>query len=188
MNQASFTIRKTILLKELKNIAKALGRMTKANKQIVVELTITDDKLTIVIPGAKFELNCETKSTAKASLGFFYFKDIVETSKGLIIDALINDNTLKIGLANYKAQTTFFEDDSILKSIKLPINYTDWNILQMANKSYTIEELRFNNLEFEISYAKSRLAYNLSKAKEYLSIYGITLKELAELVDKKINI
>ena len=188
MNQASFIIRKTILLKELKNIAKALGRMTRANKQTVVELTITDDKLTIVIPGAKFELDCETKSTAKASLGFFYFKDIVETSKGLSFEAIINDNTIKIGLARFKAQTTFFEDDSILRSIKLPINYTDWHILQMDNKGYTIEELRFNNLEFEIYHAKNRLEYNISKAKEYLGVYGISTKEIEVFVSTKINI
>ena len=188
MNQASFSIRKSKLLNELKNVAKALGRMTKYNKQTVIELTITDNKLTIVIPGAKFELECETKSTAKASLGFFYFKDIVETSKGINIEVIVNDNAIKIGLAIFKAQTTFFEDDSILRSIKLPINYTDWHLLQMNNKGYTIEELRFNNLEFEIYHAKNRLQYNLSKAKEYLGIYGITSKELIDLVDKKINI
>jgi len=188
MNQASFTIRKTILLKELKNIAKALGRMTRANKQTVVELTITDGKLTIVIPGAKFELDCETKSTAKASLGFFYFKDIVETSKGLSFEAIIYDNAIKIGLASFKAQTTFFEDDSILRSIKLPINCTDWHLLQMNNKGYTIEELCFNNLEFEIYNAKNRLEYNISKAKEYLGVYGISTKEIEVFVSTKINI
>jgi hypothetical protein len=162
--------------------------MTKANKQTVVELTITDDKLTIVIPGAKFELDCETKSTAKAPLGFFYFKDIVETSKGLSFEVIINDNTIKIGLARFNAQTTFFEDDSVLRSIKLPINYTDWHLLQMDNKGYTIEELRFNNLEFEIYHAKNRLEYNISKAKEHLGVYGISTKEIEVLVSSKINI
>lgn len=188
MNQASFTIRKTKLLKELKNIAKALGRMSKANKLTVAELTITDGTLTIVIPGAKFELDCETKSTAKATLDFFYFKDIIETSKGANIEALINDNTIKIGITCYKAQTTFFEDDSILRSIKLPINYTDWHLLKMKNSGYTIEELRFNSLEFKIYHAENRLKYNLSKAKEYLGLYGVTAKEIADLVDKKLNI
>ena len=44
MNQANFTIRKTILLKEIKNIAKALGRRSKANMKTVIELTVTDGK------------------------------------------------------------------------------------------------------------------------------------------------
>jgi hypothetical protein len=188
MNQASFSIRKSKLLNELKNIAKALGRMTKYNKQTVIELTITDNQLTIVLPGAKFELDCDTKSTAKAALGFFYFKDIVETSKGINIEVIVNDNAIKIGLASFKAQTTFFEDDSILRSIKLPLNYTDWHLLRMDNKGYTIEELRFNNLESDIYYAKKRLTYNISKAKEYLEVYGFSTKELEVLVSKKIKI
>lgn len=188
MNQASFSIRKSKLLKELKNFAKALGRMSKSNKETVIELTITDNMLTLVIPGAKFELDCKTISTAKASLGFFYFKDIIETSKGVNIDVIVNDNTLKVGLAKFKAQTTFFENDSILRSIKLPINYTDWHLLQMGNKGYTIEELRFNNLEYELYCAKRRLTYNIQKARDYLGVYGISTKELEVLINQKIDI
>ena len=187
MNQASFNIRKAMLLKELKNIAKALGKMSKVNVKTVVELTITDGILTIVIPGAKLELECQTKSTAKVSLGFFYFKDIIEATKDINIEAIINDNAIKIGLASYKVQTTFFEDDSILRSLKLPINYYDRHLLKLNCGGYTIEELRFNNLEFEIHHAKNRLKYNLEKAKQFLSIYGITIMELEELINKKIN-
>ena len=65
MNQSSFTIRKSKLLNELKNISKALGRISRANMKIVNELTVIDGFLTIVIPGAKLELECETKSTEK---------------------------------------------------------------------------------------------------------------------------
>ena len=58
----------------------------------------------------------------------------------------------------------------------------------MDNKGYTIEELRFNNLEFELYHAKNRLKYNISKAKEYLGVYGISTKEIEVFVSTKINI
>jgi len=188
MNQTSFIIRKSKLLNELKNIAKALGRISRANMKIVIELTVTDGLLTIVIPGAKFKLECETKSTAKATMGFFYFKDIIQTSKDLKIEVIINDNAIKIGLASYNAQTTFFENDSILRSIKLPINYTHYHLLQLDNKGYTIEELRFNNLEFEVYYAKKALKDNIFQAKELLSVYGVKTIELEEIINKKIEL
>ena len=188
MNQASFTIQKATLSNGLKNIVKVIGKMSKTNVHTVVELTITDGLLTIIIPGAKLELECQTNSTAKVTLGFFYFTDIIEASKESYVDAFILDNTIKIGLASYNAKTTFFENDSILRSIKLPINYTDYHLLNLDSKGYTIEELRFNNLEFEIHHAKKRLKSNTNKAKNLLSVYGITKKEIEELIDKKIKL
>ena len=187
MNQASFSIQKSKLLNELKSMAKTLGRASKYTTATVLELTITDNKVTLVIPGAKFELDCKTKATAKATIGFFYFKDIVQNSKEGQLEVVILDKVIKVGITSFHAQTTFFEDDSILRSIKLPINYTDLHLLQLDNKGYTIEELRFNNLEFEIHYAKKNLRTNILKAKTLLGVYGVSKKEIEDLINQKIN-
>jgi hypothetical protein len=42
MNQASFKIKKSKLLNELKKITKALGPISKCNRYTELELTITD--------------------------------------------------------------------------------------------------------------------------------------------------
>ena len=188
MNQASFTAEKAILLEELLKMTKSLGRISKTKMNIVLELTITNNLLTLVIPGIKLAMKCETKRTAKATIGLYYFKDIIENSNSSKIECIVTDNEMKIGSAIFKCQTTFFETDSILRSIKLPINYTDYHVLQLENKGYTIEELRFNELEFVVYQAKKNLKKNIAFAKEVLGVYGFTTKELEELINKKINL
>lgn len=188
MKQASFTIKKTTFLKELKTISKALGKKSKYNLGTVLELTITDNLLTLVIPGIKLQVPCTTNSTAKASLGFYYFIDIIESSAFKVIECQFHDNEMKIGTTSFKVQTTFFETDSILRSIKLPINYTDYHVLQLEYKGYTLEELQFNQLEFKLHHAKKSLQYNLEKAHDILRYYGVNRTELKNLVEMKIKL
>ncbi|MEC5166736.1 hypothetical protein RCH18_002484 [Flavobacterium sp. PL11] len=188
MNHSSFIVKKEALVQELKNINKALGRKSKYNIQTVLELTITDNMLTLVVPGVKITIDCKTINTCKASIDFFYFKDIIDNTISKEIECIIRGNELQIGKTIFKVQTTFFENDSILRSIKLPINYTQWHVLQLEHKGYTLEELQFNNLEFVMYYAKKDLKKNILKAKEILGLYGVTFKEIEELVEKKIKI
>lgn len=93
-----------------------------------------------------------------------------------------------MGVTKVTALTTFFEDDSILRSIKLPINYTDWHLLQLEQKGFTLEELRFNNLEFAVFNAGKRLKRNVNKVKDILGIYGITKQEIEDLIASKVDI
>lgn len=187
MNQASFKIKKSKLLLEIKKITKALGPISKWNRYTELELTITDGLLTLVIPGVRLEVKCETISTSKATLGLFYFKDVINSWNKLEVDCIINDNTIKLGVTSLRSQTTFFETDNILRSINMPINYTDLHLLQLENKGFTPEEIGFNKLEYQIYSAKKNLQANIKKAKDLLSIYGITSKEIEELIQEKIN-
>ena len=186
MNQASFKIRKSKLLNELKKITKALGPVSKWNRYTTIELTITEGLLTLVIPGIRVELPCETNSTAKATLGLFYFRDIIKNWAALHLECFIQDEVFKIGVTSVRAQTTFFETDSILRSIKLPINYSDLHLLQLEHRGFTAEEIDFNKLEYELHCAKKYLKSNILKAKNILNVYGVTSKEIEELLQRKI--
>ena len=188
MHKASFTIRRSKLKTELTKMQKALATMYKKKSYTVLELTITDNLLTLVIPGIKLELPCKTVHTAKATFDFHYFYDMVKTWDGIFFECIVTDNQLQMGVTKVTAQTTFFEDDSILRSIKLPINYTDWHLLQLEQKGFTLEELRFNNLEFAVHHAKKRLKRNLNQAKDILGVYGITKQEIADLIASKVTI
>jgi hypothetical protein len=88
------------------------------------------------------------------------------------------DAEFKIGVTLIKAKTTFFEDDSILRSINLPINYLELYLLQIEHKSLTAEEIDFNELEFEIRNAKKHLKPNILTAKNILGLYKATSKEI----------
>lgn len=129
-----------------------------------MELTITDGLLTLVIPGVRLEVKCETKNTAKATVSLFYFRDIINTWNNLEVECIILDEAIKLGVTSVRAQTTFFENDSILRSINLPINYSDLHLLQLENKGFTPEEIGFNKLEFELHDTKKHLKLNIEKA------------------------
>jgi hypothetical protein len=187
MNQASFKIKKSKLLLEIKKMTKALGPISKWNRYTELELTITDGLLTLVIPGVRLEVKCETKSTAKATLGLFYFRDIINTWNNLEVECIILDESIKLGVTSVRAQTTFFENDSILRSINLPINYSDLHLLQLENKGFTLEEIGFNKLEYQIHIAKRNLKVNIKNTYDILKVYGVKIKEIEEIVQKKID-
>lgn len=187
MHKASFTIRKSKLKTELNKMRKAVSTLSKTRTYTVLELTITDNLLTLVIPGIKLELPCKTVHTAKATFDFHYFYDMVRTWDGIFFECIVTDSQLQMGVTKVTAQTTFFEDDSILRSIQLPINYTDWHLLQLEHKGFTLEELRFNDLEFEVFHAQKRLQRNINKTKSILGVYGITPKEIEDLIASKIQ-
>jgi hypothetical protein len=186
MNQASFKIKNSKLLNELKKITKALGPISKWNRYTELELTITDGLLTLVIPGVRLEVKCETKSTAKATLGLFYIRDIIKNWNKLDVEFIIINNAMSLGLTTVRVQTTFFENDSILRSINLPINYSDLHLLRLENKGFTPEEIDFNKLEYQIHIAKRNLKINIKNSTDILKVYGVKIKEIEELVQKKI--
>ncbi|MDP5097494.1 MAG: hypothetical protein NWP90_07450 [Flavobacterium sp.] len=78
---------------------KALATMYKKKSYTVLELTITDNLLTLVISGIKLELPCKTVHSAKASFDFHYFYDIVKTWKGVSFECVVTDNQLQIGVS-----------------------------------------------------------------------------------------
>ena len=186
MNQASFTISRKDIVEVFKKITRIIGRKSKFNIYTVLELTITDDLVTFVVPGIKIEQLCQTFKTAKVSLDFFYLKDIVESSKSKTIALKFYDNELQIDKLKISVQTTFFETDEILRSIKLPINYTHFHLLRLEHEGYTDEELIFNGLQYEINEAKAYLAHNIQQARTFIGVYGVTAKELEDLIQDRI--
>lgn len=174
------------LIEILKKAKVAVGKMSKTSKQISTELTITDNKLTVVVPGANFSLEGETMGTCKASVSFFHFYQIVKDCKEKKVEILIESTTLTIGNVSISIRTTFFEDDSILRSIDLPMNYTDVDLMKLPLANYTYEELKFNKLIDKIRAAEVRLDDNMWSAYSKIREYGISYDELELLVKNKI--
>ncbi|RAR73716.1 hypothetical protein [Flavobacterium aciduliphilum] len=70
----------------------------------------------------------------------------------------------------------------------MPVNYTHYHLLQLERKGFTIEELRFNNLEFEVYAAKRELNKNIQYVSDILGLYGVTSSEIRELIDEKLKL
>jgi hypothetical protein len=61
------------------------------------------------------------------------------------------------------------------------------HLLQLEHKGFTTEEIDFNKLKFELYDAKKYLKLNIEKAIEILDLYGVTSKEIEDLIQSKIS-
>jgi len=143
---AEFTIGKSTLLKTLSQIIKITGNSPK--NKTTVEITIIDGFIQLVVPGINLKLQAVTKSTAKFTVRLLYFNDVVKTHRLDPLQFIIEGEMIKVDNYAFKAKTTFFETDEILRSIDLPINYQAGHLISMTQSGgYTAGEIAFNNLE-----------------------------------------
>ena len=183
----SFKAHKKDLRQTLKSLRAGLrGKSAKALNTIC-EITITDGKVSFVVPGSEFFLTCETQGgAAKATLPFLYFAQVVKDLHDGQSVFQISDGEILIGPLAIKAITCFFKDDKILRSIYLPINYTDADILRLRNGKYTLEELDFNKMFAKIENAEERMNMKIANAHRELKVYGVQFDELEKLVKEKL--
>ncbi|PCH67000.1 MAG: hypothetical protein COC01_06780 [Bacteroidetes bacterium] len=81
----------------------------------------------------------------------------------------------------------FFEDDSILRSIQIPINYKDIDLLRLRHEGYTEEELEFNKITELIDTAEQSLKRKMAAAVSNLKEYGVKYEEIEGLVKSKLH-
>ena len=187
MKQAHFTVTTKTIVSELKKMTQSLVRV-KNKKNIILEITTLDNGIQLEAPGINIEIEGATQNHAKAAIPLLYFKDIIESIKEENIVGIISEGEIKIGIISIYCETNFYTPHKNLKKIKLPINYTDLHLLQLENKDYTLEELKFNDLIIVIHQANKRLENNIKKTSEILSVYGVSENEIRELINMKIKL
>ena len=179
-------VQKKEILSTLKLIKSGLRSRGKNARTIICEVTITNDKITIAVPGAVFSTECDVKGNAKIILPFFYFFDIIQKNKNSVIEIIVVEGEIAIGSLIIGAKTTFNDVERRLRTIELPLNYTD-KYLILLKKSYTNEELTFNNLNPIIKLAEKNLKKNILKASRFLELYGINESELELWLNEKLD-
>lgn len=92
---------------------------------------------------------------------------------------------MTIGNLTLIVSTCFFKDDTILRSINLPINYSTADILRLRDK-YTAEEIAFNKLDGLINSTLAEINKDVKIAAGTLLKYGITKEEITKMVTEKI--
>jgi len=184
----TFKAKRKDLLATLKRMKSGLRGDNKKALRTSCEITVTDGKVNFVVPGAEFFLLCATQGgAARATLPYLYFADIVQNLKGKEAEFKITEDEINVGILTFRAATCFFEDDKILRTIQLPLNYTDADVLRLRNGQYTQEELDFNNMFPKIEKAEKNLEHNLYWTYRKIHIYGVQYEELEELVKKKLS-
>lgn len=102
-------------------------------------------------------MECITQGTCKTAVHFLHFFRIIKDLKIKEVKIIITKDNIQIHDVIISANITFFENDKILRTIQLPMNYNDTDLLGLLSEVYTMEELDFNNLTFKIYLADLNL-------------------------------
>ncbi len=151
----------------------------------VIELTVTDGLLTLAVPGAIMRVECATTGTCKATMRYRYFFQMIEDCADKVISIEIKEGEINIGGVRTGIKTTFFEDDSILRTINLPVNYREIDILRLPDDGFTAEEIRFNVLDLLLAKAQNKLKERIEIAYSALNAYGVSEEDILALVEKR---
>lgn len=158
---------------------------TAKGKLFNCEITIKTNEVIFVVIGASRTIFCKTVSPVKVSVPYHYLADVVNNTTSTFTHFEVTEASLSIGNLTMNANTCFFEDDSILRSIDLPINYSVSDMRRVIKK-YTHEEIEFNNLNKLMKKTYDDLEKDIGKVNRILKKYGVTLEELYGLLDDMI--
>lgn len=176
------------VLEVLKPLKVVLSGRRAMLRLVRCEVTVTDGKVTFSVPGIENALFCETKGVGRFTAPYWYLLDIFKNHKGSEITLIIRPNEVTAGIVSFTANTTYFKDDTILRTIQLPINFTDGDILGIfKDEGYTLQELEFNKILPQIREAKAQLDGCIVKAFEHLKNYGISKEDVEKMVYGKID-
>jgi hypothetical protein len=184
MMQASFSCITKDLLQTLKFLKGALPK-NRSNKQYSCEMTIKTNEVDFVVIGARRTLYCKTQGVVKATMPLLYLYDIVRKINEFNTHIAINDGSVTINNINVFAWTFFFENDSILRSINLPINFSPSDIMQLP-EIYTHEEIEFNKLTELHQRAYKTLSKDIKQVYKNLKKYGFTLFDIEKIIRDKV--
>jgi hypothetical protein len=149
------------------------------------EITIKTNEVIFVVIGASRTIFCKTVSPVKVSVPYHYLFEVIKNTTTTLTHFEVNEASLTIGNLTMNASTCFFEDDSILRSIDLPINFSVSDMRRVIKK-YTPEEIEFNNLNKLMKKTYDDLYKDIAKVNRILKKYGVTLEELYGLLDDMI--
>lgn len=174
---------------EFKDVLKFLGVAIpkKGNRRFYnCELTVKNNEVDFVVIGAAKTIYCQSTGPAKISMPYWYLNDIITQIRTSYVSVDIAEGELKIGNLTVQVETCFFEDYSILRSLKLPINFTFSDLLAIKDH-YTPEEISFNKIDVMINKIDKTLCKDIERTSGYLKKYGITRKEIEDLIFQRIN-
>ena len=173
------------LKNELLNVLKQMQRVEKSAKKKLstLEVTLIDNYLQMAIPGIQLSINAATKGSAKFTVRLWYFTDIIKAEQDNTLHFELTENRLSLRILSFPVMTTFFETDSILRSINLPLNYTDIDLAKLLlSGKYTDEEIVFNNLDKEAVKTMRKVKADIIKIILMMKTYGFKRKEVEQLI------
>ena len=185
VTKCSLTCKTSDLQETMKFLSTAVPK-NKKGRLYNCEMTVKTNEFNFVVIGASRVIYCSATGPVKVSLPFWYLNDIIQRIKQQHIIIDITEGSLTTGKLTVSTSTCFLQDDSILRSVNLPMNYTVADLLRI-NDHYTSEEITFNKLDVLIKNNIETISQDINKIAVILKKYGIARKEIQEYVFQKIN-
>lgn len=169
-------------LNQMKVAYKGRGILERA---VWCEVMANNNEVVINVPGISLKIPTEVRGGIKFTIPFTRLQQIVKLTNKSEITFLASEGNVQIDSTTFIVPTVFFKNLTPPRSIKLPINYSQRELIQISD-GYTSEELDFNNITPLIIEAKEELARSINLAQKHLNMYGVTFNDLSQLAYKKI--
>lgn len=176
---------KTKDLREVLKFIRAGLKKTWTEERPYCEITIKTNEVEFAVEGAKKTLYCKATGPGRVTISFAYFLHLVQDRPRIQTKISVGDDFMTINETTVVVTTWFFEDDSILRSIDLPLNYGIADVLRLPFR-YTEKEIEFNKLAGEYLNACTTLNYDTKQITRRLKKYGILRDEVEEFIHNKI--
>ena len=181
---ASLTCKTSDLMETMRFLKRAIPK-TSNGKKYLVEITVKTNEAIFVTIGATKTLYCRASGPAKVTIPFIYLFDVVKNLKKLNTHIGIGPGSLIFEGLILGANTFFFDDDSILRSIDLPINFSPVDVLNIPSR-YTQEEIEFNKVDGLVKAAYKDLDEDIAQIYRRLAKYRFNKEEVENFVLNKI--
>jgi hypothetical protein len=152
-----------------------------------IEITVLDGRIQLVGRGFVRTLDANTTGSCKLVVPVVHWFELVNMSQEKTLKIVITDGEAMVGRVTVNVETTFFENDRILRSIPLPANPKAIDYWKLEYQDYTQEELEFNQLASKIEWAKQEFDERIGSAAYSLSSFRISKKELKEIILQRIR-
>lgn len=176
---------KTKDLREVLKFVRAGLKKTWMEKRPYCEITIKTNEVEFAVEGAKKTLYCKATGPGRVTISFAYFLHLVQDRPRIQTKISVGDDFMTINETTVVVTTWFFEDDSILRSIDLPLNYGIADVLRLPFR-YTEKEIEFNKLAGEYKSACATLDYDTKLMTRQLKKYGISKSEVEKFIHERI--
>jgi hypothetical protein len=176
---------KTKDLREVLKFVRAGLKKTEMEDRPYCEITIKTNAVEFAVDGARKTMYCEAVGPGRLTISFAYFLHLVQDRPRIQTKVSIGDDFMTINETTVAVTTWFFKDDSILRSIDLPLNYGIADVLRLPFR-YTNKEIEFNKLAGEYLNACSTLNYDTKSITSRLKKYCISKDEVEKFIHDKI--
>ena len=176
----------TVDSSEFKKVIMDVKRLSKHSMNMMVKISIQPQSIEFQFIGIQKILKAETETYCNVLVPFEILYGIVKTNSRNELTLVFKDGVVAFSGTTLSKSTIKVQSLFSNKTPDLNINHNILDILRLRNQ-YDNEKLGELNLIEKIEIEEQKLEQRLEEAQSILKFYGVTKKELENIVEQKIN-